>query len=180
MKPSAVRNRSIYQATNIVRSKLLCSHLSKDLQSKYNKRSIRVSEGDTVKVMRGEYQGVSGKITHVSTEKSGAAIEGIKKEKLKGGNVDVFVHTSNLLVTDINTEDKWRQSRLEGKTKLQREVKPKEEVKPQKEEKKEIKEKPKETEKPIEKQESPSETKQKPKENKESKTTKKPKKEETE
>lgn len=183
MKPSVIRNKSIYQATNVVKSKLLCSHLSKDLQNKYNKRSIRVTEGDTVKVMRGEYAGVSGKITKVSTEKNGAAIEGIKKEKLKGGNIDIFVHASNLLVTDLNTEDKWRQSKLEGKsTKLQKEVKPKE-TPPQKEEKKKVKqEQPKETEKPQETQEKPKETKQKvtkTKTNKESKITKKTKKEDT-
>jgi len=115
MKPTTIRNRTIYQASEFVRSKQLCGHLSEALSQKYNKRSVRVTEGDTVKVMRGEFKGVSGKITEVSTHKNGVAIEGIKKEKLKGGNVDVFIHTSNLLVTDLNTEDKWRINKLEGK-----------------------------------------------------------------
>ncbi|MEM3169511.1 MAG: 50S ribosomal protein L24, partial [Candidatus Nitrosotenuis sp.] len=101
MKPTTIRNRTIYNASLFTRSKQMCSHLSKELQQKYNKRSIRVTEGDTVRVMRGEFKGVTGKITKVSTEKNGAAVEGIKKEKLKGGNLDVFIHTSNLLVTDI-------------------------------------------------------------------------------
>lgn len=127
MKPTTIRNRTIYNASLFTRSKQMCSHLSKELQQKYNKRSIRVTEGDTVRVMRGEFKGVTGKITKVSTEKNGAAVEGIKKEKLKGGNLDVFIHTSNLLVTDINTNDKWRQNRLEGKNpKPQKEAKPKE------------------------------------------------------
>ncbi|MDG7050619.1 MAG: 50S ribosomal protein L24, partial [Nitrososphaerota archaeon] len=67
MKPTTIRNRTIYQAAVTTRSKLMCSHLSKDLQQKYNHRSVRVTEGDTVKVLRGEYKGVSGKITRVST-----------------------------------------------------------------------------------------------------------------
>lgn len=116
MKPTTIRNRTIYQAPLSVRSKLLCGHLSKDLKNKYHKRSIRVTEGDTVKVVRGEFKGVSGKITAVSTLKNGISIEGIKKEKLKGGNLDVFVHTSNVIVTDLNTEDKWRAAKLEGKS----------------------------------------------------------------
>jgi len=119
--------------------------------------------------MRGEYKGVSGKITQVSSEKNGVAVEGIKREKLKGGNVDVFIHPSNLLITDLNTEDKWRQNKLEGKHKKSKETKPKEEkpktTTPQKEAKQEVK------------QEKPKETKPKPKENKESKTAKSAKKE---
>jgi len=125
MKPTTIRNRTIYQASQSVRSKLLCSHLSKDLKNKYHKRSVRVTEGDTVKVVRGEFKGVSGKITAVSTLKNGISIEGIKKEKLKGGNLDVFVHTSNVIVTDLNTEDKWRTAKLEGKS-----IKPAKEAKP--------------------------------------------------
>jgi large subunit ribosomal protein L24 len=105
------------------RSKLLCSHLSKDLQKKYSRRSIRITEGDTVKILRGEYKGVTGKITRVSTEKNGAAVEGIKKEKLKGGNLDVFIHASNLLVTDVGTGDPWRQNKLEGKPAKPKETK---------------------------------------------------------
>jgi large subunit ribosomal protein L24 len=168
MKPSIIRNRTIFKASLAVKSRLLCSHLTKDLQNKYSRRSVRVTEGDTVRVMRGEYKGVSGKITKVSSEKNGVAVEGIKREKLKGGNVDVFIHPSNLLITDLNTEDKWRQNKLEGKHQKSKETKPKEEkpkTTPQKEAKQETK------------QEKPKETKPKPKENKESKTAKTAKKE---
>ena len=116
----------IYQATAVVKSKQLSSHLSKELQKKYTKRSIRVIEGDTIRVLRGEFRGVTGKVTKVSSQKNGVSIEGVKKEKLKGGNLDVFIHPSNLIVTDLNTEDKWRQNKLEGKkTKPVKEAKPK-------------------------------------------------------
>ena len=162
MKPTTIRNRMIYQATSVVRSKQLCGHISKDLQKKYGKRSIRVIEGDTIKVLRGEFRGVTGKITKVSTQKNGISVEGIKKEKLKGGNLDVFIHPSNVLVTELNTEDKWRQGKLEGKKKPVKESKPKAVV-PKNTEQKEPKKPTKET---------------KPKETKESKPTKNEKKKE--
>ncbi len=150
MKPTTIRNRMIYRATAVVKSKQLSSHLSKELQKKYTKRSIRVIEGDTIRVLRGEFRGVTGKVTKVSTLKNGVSVEGVKKEKLKGGNLDVFIHPSNLIVTDLNTEDKWRQNKLEGKkTKPAKEAKPKETTTKstgQKEAKKPAKEsKPKET-----------------------------------
>lgn len=162
MKPTTIRNRTIYQAAVTTRSKLMCSHLSKDLQQKYNRRSVRVTEGDTVKVLRGEFKGVTGKITRVSTLRNGIAIEGIKKEKLKGGNLDVFIHTSNVLVTDLNTEDKWRINKVEGKNpKPVKESKPKETPKPA----------PKKEAKPAEKKEIKKEA------SKETKAAKNPKKE---
>ena len=115
MKPTKMRNQMIYQATYKPKSKQLGSALSKDLHKKYGKRSVRVVEGDSVTILRGEFKGVDGKIATVSTQKSSVAIEGVKKEKTKGEKFDVYIHTSNLVVTSLNTEDKWRIAKLEGK-----------------------------------------------------------------
>lgn len=115
MKPTKMRNNQIYRATYQLRSKQLGSALSKDLQKKYGKRSTRVVEGDSITILRGEFKGVDGKVAKVSTEKSSVAIEGVKKEKTKGDKFDVYIHTSNLVVTSLNTSDKWRMSKLEGK-----------------------------------------------------------------
>ena len=105
----------IYQATFQIRSKQLGSSLSKDLQKKYGKKSTRAIEGDTITILRGEFKGVSGKITKISTEKTSVTIEGVKKEKTKGDKFDVYIHTSNLVVTALNSSDKWRIAKLEGK-----------------------------------------------------------------
>ena len=70
---------------------------------------------DTLKIVRGEFKGVDGKIGKVSPQKNSVTIEGIKKEKTKGEKFDVYIHTSNLLVTSLNTENKWRMAKLEGK-----------------------------------------------------------------
>ncbi len=93
----------IYQATYKTKSKQLGSALSKDLHKKYGKRSVRVVEGDSVTILRGEFKGVDGKIAKVSTQKSSVAVEGVKKEKTKGDKFDVYIHTSNLVVTSLNT-----------------------------------------------------------------------------
>ena len=110
-----MRNRMIYQATFQTRSKQLGSPLSKDLQKKYGKKSTRAIEGDTITILRGEFKGVSGKITKISKEKTSVTVEGVKKEKTKGDKFDVYIHTSNIVVTALNTTDKWRISKLEGK-----------------------------------------------------------------
>ena len=115
VKPTKMRNRMIYQATFQTRSKQLGSPLSKDLQKKYGKKSTRAIEGDTITILRGEFKGVSGKITKISKEKTSVTVEGVKKEKTKGDKFDVYIHTSNVVVTALNTSDKWRIAKLEGK-----------------------------------------------------------------
>ena len=115
MKPTKMRNKLIYRATFHTRSKQLGSQLSDDLRKKYGKKSVRVIEGDSIKIVRGEFKGVDGKISKILTKKSSVAVEGVKKEKTKGDKFDVYIHTSNLLVTGLNTEDKWRIAKLEGK-----------------------------------------------------------------
>ena len=119
----------IYRATYTTKSKQLGSALSKDLHKKYGKRSVRVIEGDNIKIVRGEFKGVDGKISKISTQKSSVSIEGIKKEKTKGDKFDVYIHTSNLVVTSLNTGDRWRMAKLEGKD-------------PKKQPKEDLKEKP--------------------------------------
>ena len=115
MKPTKMRNQMIYKATYNTKSKQLWSALSKELHKKYGKRSVRVVEGDSFTILRGEFKGVDGKIAKVSTQKSSVAIEWVKKEKTKGDKFDVYIHTSNLVVTSLSTEDKWRIAKLEGK-----------------------------------------------------------------
>ena len=105
----------LFQATLQTRSKQMGSALSKDLQKKYGKKSARVVEGDSVTILRGEFKGVDGKISNISTQKSSVAIDGVKKEKTKGDKFDVYIHTSNLVINSLNSDDKWRMAKLEGK-----------------------------------------------------------------
>ena len=112
-----MRNKQIYRATNQFRGKQAGSHLSKQLRQKYGQRSVRILNGDTIKVIRGEFKGVDGKVVKVSTAKHTIAIEGIKKQKRKGDKIDVYIDSSNVVITNLNTDDKWRTARLEKKPK---------------------------------------------------------------
>ena len=113
--PRKTRNQQIYYATIQRASKQLSCSLSKELRKKYGKRSARIIEGDTAKIVRGEFTGVDGKVTKISIPDRGVNIEGVKKEKLKGDKFDVYVHTTNIILTALSTNDKWRINRLEGK-----------------------------------------------------------------
>ena len=115
MKPTKMRNLQIYKATLEFRSRQLASPLSKDLRKKYGKRSTRVIEGDTVLVVRGEYKEISGKVIKSNPIDGTIAIEDVKREKGKGEKIDIMIHASNVVITTLDTTDKWRRARLEGK-----------------------------------------------------------------
>ncbi|KYH36144.1 MAG: 50S ribosomal protein L24, partial [Candidatus Hecatellales archaeon B24] len=55
----------MYQASQHVRHKILSAHLSPDLKIKYGVKSFPVRKGDTVRILRGAYAGVEGKIRKV-------------------------------------------------------------------------------------------------------------------
>jgi len=144
MKPTKIRNQKIYRAMNQVVNKQICAPISKDLRKKYPRRSARIMINDTVKVIRGEYKGLTGKVAKISTESNSIAIEGNKKEKLKGEKVDVYIHSTNTIITSLNTDDKWRLKILEKKSKskikaMKEEAKKKSEVKSVDKKKSEVK-----------------------------------------
>ena len=144
MKLAKNKNQHTHRAMNQILNKQICASISKDLRKKYSRRSIRIMTDDTVKVMRGEYKGLTGKVTKISTETSGVAIEGNKKEKLKGEKIDVYIHSTNMIITSLNTDDKWRLKILEKMPKskiksLKEESKKKSEVKSVTEKKSEVK-----------------------------------------
>jgi len=144
MKPTKIRNKKIYRAMNQTVSRQICATLSKDLRKKYPRRSARIMINDTVKVMRGEYKGLTGKVAKISTESNSIAIEGNKKEKLKGEKIDVYIHSTNMVITSLNTDDKWRLKILEKKLKsnikaMKEDAKKKSEVKSADKKKSEVK-----------------------------------------
>ncbi len=93
----------------------VCSNLSDDLKKHYNKRSTSVVKGDTVKIVRGEYKGVEGKVEKINTEKGKLSIEGVQREKIKGGNVKVLIHASNVIISSLNMDDNYRKNKMDNK-----------------------------------------------------------------
>lgn len=98
---------------------MIHSTLADNLREEYGRRSIRVIKGDNVRVMRGEYNGIEGKIEKVNTQRGTLAIEGIQREKVRGGNVKVQIHASNVKIIGLNLDDKTRGNRLHGDTNSQ-------------------------------------------------------------
>jgi len=96
------------------RDKMLGAVIEDSLRSQYKRKSLRVVKGDSVKVVRGEYKGVEGKVEKVNTENATFHIEGIQRDKIKGGQVKIPIHSSNVIVIGLNLEDKNRSKKLQA------------------------------------------------------------------
>lgn len=95
-----------------IKHKLLGCHLSGELRKKYKRRSIPVRSGDRVKVMRGQFRGKTGKVTDVSPRKCRVYVEGMEKVKKDGTKSLYPFHPSNLMITELNLDDKQRAEAL--------------------------------------------------------------------
>jgi large subunit ribosomal protein L24 len=94
------------------KSNNICSNLSSNLKKEYNRKSLRIVKGDSVKIMRGEYKGVEGKVEKLNTVKGRLSIEGVQREKIKGGQVKVQIHASNVRIMSLHLDDKYRKNKL--------------------------------------------------------------------
>jgi large subunit ribosomal protein L24 len=112
MKRMVNMNVKLLHVPKHVRDAMIGSTLADTLRQQYRIRSVRVTKGDTVKVMRGEYSGIEGKVEKVNTKRGTLAIEGIQREKVRGGNVKVQIHASNVMIVGLNLDDKYRQNKL--------------------------------------------------------------------
>lgn len=97
------------------RDKMVGGVLEDSLRDQYGRKGVRVIKGDSVRVVRGEYKGIEGKIEKVDTQHATFHIEGIQREKIRGGQVKIPIHSSNVIVIALNLEDKHRSKKLQAK-----------------------------------------------------------------
>lgn len=115
IKKSRKQRKAKFTAPLHQRRKGLSAHLEESLLLKYDKRSIPVVKGDTVKVMRGSFSGHVDKVAMADIKKEHVEIEGVTMIKADGKKIGKLIHASNLLITKLNLTDPWRREKLERK-----------------------------------------------------------------
>jgi len=107
------QRKMLYNAPLHRRRKWLAAHLDEPLLLKYDRRSLPVIKGDTVKIMRGIFRGHVNKVAKVDVKKGFVEVEGAIMTKADGKKVAKPIHPSNLLITKLNLTDPWRRKKLE-------------------------------------------------------------------
>ncbi|MEM0329363.1 MAG: 50S ribosomal protein L24 [Nitrososphaerota archaeon] len=92
--------------------KLMSAHLSPELREKYNRRSFPIRVGDKVRILRGEFKGIEGKVTSVDRERQVIYVENVTIKKADGTSVSRPIHISNVMITELNLDDEYRKKAL--------------------------------------------------------------------
>jgi len=88
--------------------------LSSDLREEYGQRNVRVNEGDTVEVLRGDHAGETAEVIAVDLRDAVVHVEEMTIETADGEEVPRPLDASILRVTGLNLDDPRRQERLES------------------------------------------------------------------
>jgi len=113
-KPRKQR-KYIFNAPLHTKQKFTHSHLSKELRKKYGKRSIGLRKGDKVRIMRGKFKKHEGKVENISLKNTRVFVSGVEITKKDGTKKSLALQPSNMMVTELNLDDKLRQKLLGGK-----------------------------------------------------------------
>lgn len=97
-----------YKAPLHTRQGFVSVHLEKSLRSKVGRRSLPIRKGDEIKIMRGKKKGVKGKVADVDLKKCVVHIEGQTREGIRGMKSMIPFQPSNLILTDVNMDDRFR------------------------------------------------------------------------
>lgn len=107
-------------------SKLLTAPIDESLQEIYGIKRLPVRVGDSVKIIKGEFVGIEGKVNSVDKKRRRLIIEEATLQKKSGENYFVPISVANIVITNLETEkagkkvDPWREERIiERKEKLE-------------------------------------------------------------
>jgi large subunit ribosomal protein L24 len=116
-KPSKKRKR-FFNAPAHKRRRMLAARLSDDLTKNHKVRRLPVRTGDSVRVMRGDFAGLEGKVQRVDYSNGRIFVEGMSREKAAGVASQLPIHVTKVRITNLNLSDKWRSGLLaeRGKT----------------------------------------------------------------
>tara|TARA_Y100000310_G_scaffold276476_1_gene293647 strand:+ start:1460 stop:1939 length:480 start_codon:yes stop_codon:yes gene_type:complete len=102
-----------YNAPLHIKQKMLHVHLSSDLKKKYGIRNTQVKKNDKVRILRGQFKKKEGKVERINLKKEKVFVTGIELIKKEGTKVPVALSPSNLLIIDLNLDDRKRKNKLE-------------------------------------------------------------------
>lgn len=101
-----------YQAPLHIKQKFMHTHLSPELRKKHHKRNLQLKSGDKVKILRGQFRKKEGKVERISLKKEQVFITGLEKIKKDGTKLLVPFRPSNLMIIELNLDDKKRKQKL--------------------------------------------------------------------
>lgn len=111
-KPNKQRRR-LYNAPKHQRGKQFNAPLDEALVDKYHVKRMPIRVNDQVRVFKGQFKDLEGKVLRVDRKKYKVIVEQIEREKADGSVHHYPIHPSKVVITKINDVDKRRQAMID-------------------------------------------------------------------
>ncbi len=103
-----IQRKQLYTASLHLRHKFFNAPLSRELREKYGVKRLPVRVGDVVRIMRGDFAGIEGKVVKVDLKRVRIFIEGAQIKRADGTPVYYPIHPSKVVIVKLDLSDKYR------------------------------------------------------------------------
>ena len=107
------QRKYVFNAPLHIKHKFLSAHLSEELIKKYKKRNFPVKKGAKLKVMSGQFKGISGIINRINLKKTRIFVDGAELIKKDGTKAFYPLHPSKVMIQELDLKDKERKKAIE-------------------------------------------------------------------
>ena len=114
ISPSSSRRqrKALYNAHTAKRRRLMSVPLSKDLRARFHRRALPLRKGDTVRILKGSYEGREERVAKVDRRALAVTLDNVTSKTGESKQTPLPVRTGSLVLVHLNLADPWRRRRL--------------------------------------------------------------------
>ncbi|HYK93826.1 MAG TPA: 50S ribosomal protein L24 [Thermoplasmata archaeon] len=102
------QRKALFTADTFERRRRMSVPLSKELRTRYGRRSIPVRKGDTVRILSGSYVGREERVAKVDRRSYSLTLDNVTGKTADAKLKPLPIRPSHLVVTRLNLSDPWR------------------------------------------------------------------------
>ncbi|HZY91386.1 MAG TPA: 50S ribosomal protein L24 [Thermoplasmata archaeon] len=102
------QRKALFEADTFERRRRMSVALSKELRTRYGRRSLPVRKGDTVRILSGSYVGREERVAKVDRRSYSLTLDNVTGKTADAKLKPLPIRPSHLLLTRLNLSDPWR------------------------------------------------------------------------
>ncbi len=102
------QRKAVFTAHTFERRRIMSVPLSRELRTRYGRRSLPVRKGDTVRILSGSYVGREERVAKIDRRHSSVTLDNVTGKTADQKLKPLPIRPSHLLLTRLNLSDPWR------------------------------------------------------------------------
>lgn len=102
------QRRALFDADTFERRRRMAVPLSRELRTRYGRRSLPVRKGDTVRVLSGSYKGREERVAKIDRRGYSMTLDNVTGKTADAKMKPLPIRPSHLVLTRLNLADPWR------------------------------------------------------------------------